>query len=103
MQRLKLRHAVRFNRRNNSSGYVFERRYWSEVMEDERHLCEVARYIVLNPLRAHLCSHPGLWNWSSYNGTIGRSRDKYDYSRLLREFGGDLVAYTAFVAELVTR
>src|SRR5437763_14513855 len=52
MQRLKLRHAVRFNQRNNSSGYVFERRDWSVVMEDERDLCEVARYIVLHPLRA---------------------------------------------------
>jgi putative transposase len=101
MQRLKLRHAIRFNTRHVSTGHVFERRYWSGVILDEPHLCDVARYIVLNPVRAGLREHPAFWEWSSYNATAGRHRGLVDYPDLLSEFGGDRTSYAAFVAERI--
>jgi REP element-mobilizing transposase RayT len=99
MQRLKLRHAIRLNRRRDSVGHAFERRFWCEAIEDERHLCEVARYIVLNPVRANLCSHPGYWRWSSYNATAGGAESANGRGRLLDVFGGNPASYRAFVAE----
>jgi REP-associated tyrosine transposase len=32
---------------------------------------ETARYIVLNPVRAGLCSSPAEWGWSSYRACAG--------------------------------
>jgi hypothetical protein len=40
---------------------------------NQAHLLEVARYIVLNPVRARICRHPRDWPWSSYSATAGLS------------------------------
>jgi hypothetical protein len=34
---------------------------------------ELARFIVLNPVRATIVKHPRLWAWSSYGATMGTS------------------------------
>ncbi|MYM67458.1 addiction module toxin RelE [Pseudoduganella sp. FT55W] len=56
-----------FNRRHKLVGHVFQGRYKSILIEKENYLLEVARYIVLNPVRAGLVKHPQDWPWSSYN------------------------------------
>lgn len=60
-----------FNVRHSRVGHLFEGRFKSFVIEKETYLLTVARYIVLNPVRAGLVSHPRLWKWSSYKATIG--------------------------------
>lgn len=56
-----------FNRRHQLEGHVFQGRYKAILVEKHNYLCEVARYIVLNPVRARLVSRPEDWPWSSYN------------------------------------
>jgi REP element-mobilizing transposase RayT len=46
-------------------------RFWSELISDDVHLREAARYIVLNPVRADICSAPEDWRWSSYRACAG--------------------------------
>ncbi len=41
------------------------------MVEKEAHLLELCRYVVLNPVRAHQCTSPDKWQWSSYNATVG--------------------------------
>ena len=60
-----------FNRRHGRSGHLFQGRYKSILVEKESYLLEVARYIVLNPVRAGLVRSPGRWRWSSYRATAG--------------------------------
>jgi len=104
MHRLNFRYAVAFNRRYDLTGHVFERRFDSKPIADEEHLFEAARYIVLNPVRAGLCSDPGLWRWSSYAASIGRAPARFlSLDRLLANFGGDPAAYASFVAQAVGR
>lgn len=55
-----------FNRRHELVGHVFQGRYKAIVVEKESYLLEVARYIVLNPVRANMVRHPGEWRWSSF-------------------------------------
>ncbi len=69
MRRLNGVYAQRFNRRHQRVGHLFQGRYKSIVVERERHLLELARYIVLNPVRAGMVDQPGAWPWSSYNAT----------------------------------
>ncbi|MDQ3895486.1 MAG: transposase, partial [Actinomycetota bacterium] len=71
MQLLNGVYAQTFNRRHGEVGHVFESRYQSPRVENEQHLLEVTRYIVLNPVRAGTCDDPAEWKWSSYRATLG--------------------------------
>jgi REP element-mobilizing transposase RayT len=55
-----------FNFKHQRAGHVFEGRYRARAIKDEIDLLQVARYIVLNPVRAGLVQDPGAWRWSSY-------------------------------------
>ncbi len=59
-----------FNRRHDLAGHVFQGRYHAILVQRETYLLEVARYIVLNPVRAKLVSAAKDWPWSSYRQTL---------------------------------
>ena len=54
---------------HNRVGHVFQGRYKSIVVEKNRHLLELCRYVVLNPVRSSMASEPNEWEWSSYQAT----------------------------------
>jgi putative transposase len=54
------------NRRHGRRDHVFGKRYVSNEITTDAHLLGACRYVVLNPVRAGLCSHPQEWRWSSY-------------------------------------
>ena len=60
-----------FNRTHKRTGHIFQGRFKAILVEKESHLLEVARYIVLNPVRAKMVRHPREWKWSSYRATSG--------------------------------
>ena len=60
-----------FNRRHRRVGHLFQGRYNAQLVEHGSYLLEVARYIVLNPVRAKLVSSPADYKWSSYGSTVG--------------------------------
>ena len=71
MHSLNSRYSQRFNRRYVRCGHLFEGRFKGLLVEKERHLLELHRYIVLNPVRAGLTTRPEDWVWSSYRATCG--------------------------------
>jgi len=60
-----------FNHRNKRVGHVFQGRYKAILVEKESYLLELARYIVLNPVRARMVREAKDWPWSSYRATAG--------------------------------
>lgn len=60
-----------FNRRHGRCGHLFQGRFNSILIEKERHLQEVLRYVVLNPVRAGIVPRPEGYRWSSYRATAG--------------------------------
>lgn len=60
-----------FNRRHVRSGHVLQGRFKAIVVEKEVHLLELARYVVLNPVRARAVRSARDWPWSSYRATAG--------------------------------
>jgi len=64
-------YTQRFNRRHERAGHVYQGRFKAILVERESYLLELARYIVLNPVRAGVASAPGAWGWSSYRATAG--------------------------------
>lgn len=59
-------YSQHFNRRHRRIGHVFQGRYKAILCQKEKYLFELARYIVLNPVRAGMVSSPADWHWSSY-------------------------------------
>jgi REP element-mobilizing transposase RayT len=94
-----------FNRRHERYGHLFQGRFKSIVVEKESYLLELARYIVLNPVRAGLVRSARDWRWSSYRATSGQA-DTPDFLTtdwLLSQFGNTreeaIGAYRAFVKQ----
>ncbi len=63
--------AQSFNQRHARVGHLYQGRFGSRLVADERYLLELARYLPLNPVRNGLCDAPGDWPWSSYGATAG--------------------------------
>ena len=55
-------------------GHVFQGRYKSILVEKESYLLELARYVVLNPVRAGIVDDPQQWPWSSYAAMTGEKQ-----------------------------
>jgi len=74
MKRLNGCYCQRFNRRHGRVGHVLQGRYHALIVERDAYLLELARYIVLNPVRAGMAETPGTWRWSSYRATAGSAK-----------------------------
>jgi len=73
MQLLNGVYTQRFNRRHERFGHVLQGRYKAILVEKESHLLELARYVVLNPVRAKMVRSVRDWPWSSYRATAGQT------------------------------
>lgn len=62
-----------FNRRHQRAGHLFQGRYKAILVDRDTYLLELARYVVLNPVRAGMVTAPGEWPWSSYNAMVGQA------------------------------
>lgn len=105
MRQLNGRYTQAYNRRHEQVGHVFQGRFTAILVEKDAHLRELCRYVVLNPVRAKIVSHPRLWMWSSYRATVGETKAPGWLTRdwILSQFGqrgGPAQArYRTFVAE----
>jgi putative transposase len=50
---------------------LWEGRFKSTLVDTERYLLTLYRYIELNPVRASMVEHPAAYPWSSYQGNAG--------------------------------
>lgn len=61
------------NRTHDRVGHVFQGRFKAIIVQREAYLLELARYVVLNPVRASICQMPEQWHWSSYLAMVGQA------------------------------
>jgi putative transposase len=105
MQLLNGVYTQRFNRRHGRVGHVLQGRFKAIVVEKESHLLELARYVVLNPVRAKVVDHPLQHRWNSYRATAGEAEppEFLSVEWILSQFDEDPVrsraAYRRFVKE----
>ncbi len=67
MKHLGQRYTQYINRTYKRSGTLWEGRFRSSIVQQEKYLFSCQRYIELNPLRAGMAKHPGDYPWSSYH------------------------------------
>jgi len=103
MRQLNGVYTQRFNRRHGLVGHLFQGRYKAILVQKDAYLLELARYLVLNPVRARMVLDPSEWPWSSYPAIIGEAPvpEWLDVDWLLGQFGKErrlaVAAYREFV------
>jgi putative transposase len=66
MKRVSQNYSQYVNRRHERYGTLWQGRYRSCLVADERYFLTCHRYIELNPTRAGMTLHPEDYEWSSY-------------------------------------
>lgn len=90
MSGVSVRYATFYNWKHERVGHVFQDRFRSEPIEDDRYLLAVIRYIHNNPVKAGLVENPEGYQWSSYRSYIGDQELVFlDTSFVLNMFSND--------------
>jgi putative transposase len=97
-----------FNRKYKRVGHLFQGRYRAILVEKDRYLLPLSRYVHLNPVRAGLVRRPEGYPWSSYREYVGRQKkeDWVEYGWILSQSGEKSKraewSYKAYVEEGLT-
>lgn len=73
LKRLGQRYVQYINRTYKRTGTLWEGRFRSCLIQEEKYLLTCQRYIELNPVRANIVKYPGDFQWSSY-GSNGQGK-----------------------------
>lgn len=82
MKKINTSYAFYYNSGNDRVGSVFQGRFRSEIIHNEKHLAGVIRYIHNNPVKAKMVSKPESYRWSSMKEYIENENDIIDRDAL---------------------
>lgn len=90
---IKKKYATYFNRKYQTRGHLYDRRFFAKPANSQRTLLHMSRYIHFNPIAAHLVNIPEDYKWSSYQlftqSTEDSSTPPYiNFNHLLISFSG---------------
>jgi putative transposase len=71
VMRIESRYARTVQAGIQTTGHLFERRYHAALVDEDRYLLALIRYIHLNPVRGALVNRPGDYPWSSHHEYVG--------------------------------
>lgn len=107
MQPVMSHYAQIYNKKYNLVGHLFQSRYTSYLIQDERYFLEVSRYIHLNPVKANIVKDPLVYPYSSYRNYI--LNEKNPMSDLIKSdqilnpyFAGNRERYRKFVEDKIS-
>ena len=73
MHKINTTYAFYYNKNEGRVGYVFRDRFYSEPIQDERHLKACVAYIHNNPVKAKMVNDPLEYEYSSYRDYINKN------------------------------
>ena len=97
-------YTQRFNRRHDCDGPLFRGRYKAILVDADRYLLELVRYIHRNPVSAGLTERLDSYPWSSHKGYLSRAKTwdwlhkDYVLEMLARKEADRLRLYREFVS-----
>jgi hypothetical protein len=100
-------YSIYFNRKYERSGHLFQNRYKSSVIDTERYLLELIRYIHLNPVRSGIVQSLeslARYSWTGHYEIMATGRLPWEKYPFIREFFSSLYLpsldiYLAFLGE----
>jgi putative transposase len=105
MRQLNGVYAQAFNRRHGRVGHLLQGRFSAKLVDRDNYFLELARYLVLNPVRSGHVDGPSGWRWSNYRATAGLANGPsfLETGFTLRMFADDVrsavESYRRFVLE----
>lgn len=72
MKSLNVSYAIYFNRKYKRVGHLFQDRYKSEIVDNDRYLLELSKYIHNNPVKAGIVQEALQYRWSSFKQYVDR-------------------------------
>lgn len=101
-RRINLKFALRYNKKYDRVGHVFQGRYKSEAVETDQYLLAAIRYIHNNPVKAKIVGRAEGYKWSSYRGYLDGQDNLLDSKEkeMIRDmFRGSLEQFRRFHLE----
>jgi REP element-mobilizing transposase RayT/biotin operon repressor len=89
MRRINTAYAYYFNKKYNRVGHVFQNRFRSEPVENDRYLISLIRYIHNNPVKAKIVNQPHQYKWSSYSLYLREQKSIINKEEILNFFSAD--------------
>lgn len=100
MRRLHLTYTGYVNRKYDRAGHLFQGRFLSHLVQEERYLTALSRYIHLNPIRVQTMKDKSVsekiarlkdFQWSSLGGYLNQNKQVplIQYDLLLKPHGGN--------------
>ena len=74
MQAVALSYSQKFRHKYNYTGYVWQGRFKSNVIESDRYILDCLNYIHNNPVRAEMVKNVKNYTWSSYHFYNGSAK-----------------------------
>ncbi len=106
MRKLLTGYAINYNKRNKRSGYLFQNRYKSIVIEADEYYLPLVRYIHLNPVKANIITLSKLkeYAWTGHREIMARQEESAINSKEVLEYFGRkkstaLKAYEEYLQE----
>jgi putative transposase len=100
MGRLSLSYTKAVNREWERSGPLFESRFKAKLVDTDKYILGLSRYIHLNPVSAHLVEKPEEWPYSNYLDLISQTDEALPLENLVHSYFDYIdqrTAYQSFV------
>lgn len=106
MQNINTSYTVYINKKYRRSGHLFQGRFKAIIVDKDKYLITLSRYIHLNPVRAKIVKMPEDYKWTSYNAFIGKGTNALVYTTDTHAYFSEKkrkaeTAYKKFVEERI--
>jgi hypothetical protein len=100
MRQIASEYARAYQSRLETTGHLFERRYFARLVESERYLWALVRYIHMNPVTGGIVKSVDDYRWSSHRAYAGMRIDEWITTAPLLEMlaGSRAAAVSAYRA-----
>ena len=104
MKQLNAQYGTYYRRNNGGRGYVFQNRYKSTLIQEDRYLKTAIAYTLMNPVRAGIVKSPYKYHWTSireYFTDSGPVKGGITDKKEVEDIFGTVKALTDHMAALV--
>ncbi|MPW26125.1 transposase [Alkalibaculum sp. M08DMB] len=98
IKKMNIKYASYYNKKNRTVGHVFQDRFKSEVVETDKYLFSLLRYIHNNPVKAGIATNLEDYQYSSYIEYINKEKvlNKEEKKELLTLMFGEVLNLEQF-------
>jgi REP element-mobilizing transposase RayT len=103
MKQLNGEYGTWYRRREGGSGYVFQGRFKSTLIQEDRYMDMAIVYTLLNPVRAEIVSSPWRYRWSSIREYFNKRGDTFIDTEFVEELFGERKVLRGLLREWMER